>query len=70
MLRLIRSLTVRQILTEQVPALAGAAILAERFYKFHSFLLECGAFLMTWFVLDAVIQACGYLLMKARPHRA
>jgi hypothetical protein len=23
------------------------------FYKFHSFALECGAFLATWYVLDA-----------------
>jgi hypothetical protein len=62
MFRLIRSVTLRQCLTEQLPALAGAACLAELFYKFHSFLLECGAFLVTWFVLDALIQGVAHLL--------
>jgi hypothetical protein len=29
-----------------------AFLLAEFFYKFHSFALECLAFLVTWFVLS------------------
>jgi hypothetical protein len=49
-------LPVKRLAYEQVPALAFAWILAELFYKFHSFTLECAAFLATWFVLDAVIQ--------------
>ena len=32
-------------------------LIAEFFYKFHSFSLECAAFLVTWFVLDSVIDA-------------
>ncbi len=32
-------------------------LIAEFFYKFHSFSLECAAFLVTWFVLDIVIDA-------------
>jgi hypothetical protein len=28
--------------------------ISELFYKFHSFTLECVAFLVTWFVLDAI----------------
>jgi hypothetical protein len=32
-----------------------AWIIAEAFYKFHSFTLECIAFLATWFVLDAAL---------------
>ena len=31
-----------------------ALVCAELFYKFHSFILECAAFLVTWFVLDAL----------------
>jgi hypothetical protein len=31
-------------------------VIAEFFYKFHSFTLECAAFLATWFVLDAVLH--------------
>jgi hypothetical protein len=54
---LIRALSLKQGLMQQLPALIGALCLAELFYKFHSFLLECGAFLATWFVLDALIQA-------------
>jgi hypothetical protein len=62
MFRLIRSMTWKQGLAEQLPALAGAACIAEAFYKFHSFLLECGAFLLTWFVLDALLQGVARLL--------
>jgi hypothetical protein len=36
---------------------------AEFFYKFHSFTLECGAFLVTWF-------AASYVLSLARGARA
>jgi hypothetical protein len=37
----------------QLPALVISFLIAEFFYKFHSFTLECGAFLVTWFVIDA-----------------
>lgn len=38
--------------TEALPLIA-AFVLAELFYKFHSFVLECGAFLLTWYFLSA-----------------
>jgi len=44
-----------ELLKRQLPSLLAALLIAELFYKFHSFLLECGAFLATWFVLDAAI---------------
>ncbi len=56
MYTLLRTLPVRRLLVEQFPALAIAWLLAELFYKFKSFSLECAAFLFTWFVLDALIQ--------------
>jgi hypothetical protein len=56
MYTLIRSLPFWQLLSEQVPTLGTALIIAELFYKFHSFTLECIAFLATWYVLDAVTQ--------------
>jgi len=62
MFRLLRNLTVKQLLVEQLPALLLAVCLAELFYKFHSFLLESGAFLATWLVLDALIQGVSALL--------
>jgi hypothetical protein len=69
MFRLIRSVTLREGLTEQLPTLIGAACLAEQFYKFHSFLLECAAFLVTWFVLDALLQG-AIRLLGPRPRSA
>jgi hypothetical protein len=67
MFRLIRSISLKQCVTEQIPALVGAAVIAELFYKFHSFLLETGAFLATWFVLDLMIQGVAWVLAgKAR----
>jgi hypothetical protein len=53
---LIRSIPVRQLLLEQLPAFMISFLIAEMFYKFHSFTLECMAFLLTWYVLDAGIN--------------
>jgi hypothetical protein len=56
MYTLLRLLPAKRLAYEQVPALALAWILAELFYRFHSFTLECGAFMATWVVLDALVQ--------------
>lgn len=56
MYTLLRSMPVKRLLTEQLPAISLAWLTAELFYKFHSFTLECLAFLATWFVADLVIQ--------------
>jgi len=56
MYRLIRSISVRELLLHQAPALGASFTIAELFYKFHSFTLECAAFLMTWCVLDAATE--------------
>lgn len=66
MYTLIRSLPLRQLLLEQVPALGLSFIIAELFYKFHSFTLECMAFLGTWYVLDASIKHLSALRVKAQ----
>ena len=55
MYSLARSLPLRQLLIGQLPALGTSIAVAELFYKFHSFTLECVAFLATWFVVDAVL---------------
>ena len=65
MYTLLSLLPIKRLAYEQVPALALAWILAELFYKFHSFTLECAAFLATWFVLDAVIQKVVLPLTKS-----
>ena len=40
--------------------LAISFVIAEQFYKFHSFTLETGAFLLTWWVL----RRLGLLVVK------
>lgn len=52
MYTLIRLLSLRQLLLGQLPALGLSFLIAELFYKFHSFTLECLAFLVTWYVID------------------
>lgn len=52
MYTLVRQTPLRQLLLEQAPIIAISFILAELFYKFHSFTLECLAFLATWYLLD------------------
>ena len=56
MFTLIRSLPTRQLLLEQLPTFTVSFVIAELFYKFHSFTLECIAFLITWYVLDAGVS--------------
>ncbi len=64
MYTLLRLLPVQRLACEQVPALSVAWVVAELFFKFHSFTLECAAFLATWFALDALIQAVVRPLSK------
>ena len=56
MYSLIKAISTRQLLLEQLPVLVVSFLIAEMFYKFHSFTLECVAFLATWYVLDAVVR--------------
>ncbi|MEZ5287451.1 MAG: hypothetical protein R2712_22160 [Vicinamibacterales bacterium] len=44
MYTLVRSLPLRRLLVEQAPTLALSLGIAEVAYKFHSFVLEAGAF--------------------------
>jgi len=61
MYELIRRLTLKQLTQEQLPLLVMSLGIAELFYKFHSFLLEAGAFLLTWLALDALYAAIKWL---------
>ncbi|MBA2448190.1 MAG: hypothetical protein H0V51_09200 [Chloroflexi bacterium] len=54
MYTLTRSVAPRDLLVQQATTLVPSIVIAELFYKFHSFTLECVAFLATWFVLDFV----------------
>ena len=57
MYTLIRSLSFRQLFVGQAPALGVSLLCAELFFRFHSFTLECAAFLATWYVVDLGIQS-------------
>jgi hypothetical protein len=67
MYTLTRSIPLRQLLLEQVPALGLSFVTAELFYKFHSFTLECLAFLGTWYIIDAAIKHLSALFAKDTP---
>lgn len=70
MFTLLRLLPTRRLLAEQLPALLIAWLIAELFYKFHSFSLECAALLATWGVLDAAIQGLRHLFAPAPRNQA
>ena len=42
------------VLAQEAPAFVASFVIAEVFYKFHSFTLECAAFLVTWYGLSWV----------------
>lgn len=56
MLEFVRVLAQQGDLLVRLPGLPLAFLLAELFYKFHSFTLECAAFLLTWLVLDVLFD--------------
>lgn len=56
MYQLLHSLTASELFKRQLPVFLVAFLIAEFFYKFKSFALEAIAFLVTWYVLDAVVQ--------------
>jgi hypothetical protein len=37
------------LLRDEAAPAASSLVIAELFYRFHSFTLECGAFLVTWY---------------------
>ena len=51
MFTLLRALRVRELLVAEAPSFLLSLVIAEAFYKFHSFTLECLAFLSTWYVV-------------------
>lgn len=55
MYTLIRDNPAKETLIQQAAPFAGALVTAEFLYKFHSFTLECLAFLATWFAFDWIL---------------
>ncbi len=56
MYSLIRRLGVEESFRREGIPLGFACLIAEFFFKFHSFTLECVAFLATWFALSALMN--------------
>ena len=66
MLEFLRTLRRHGDLAVRLPGLLLAFVIAEVFYKFHSFTLECGAFLATWLVIDLVIDRLARWMRRPR----
>jgi hypothetical protein len=64
MYSLVRNLESRNVAIREGVTFAAAFVVAEVFYKFHSFSLECLAFLATWVVLSATVDLASRLLGK------
>ncbi|HEY3040104.1 MAG TPA: hypothetical protein VGJ66_15300 [Pyrinomonadaceae bacterium] len=56
MYTMIKRISYGELLLEQLPVLTASLLIAEFFYRFHSFTLECVAFLTIWYALDAGIK--------------
>jgi hypothetical protein len=57
MYSLVRTVARRDLVVRHAPALGASVVMAELFYRFHSFTLECAAFLATWYALDWAAHA-------------
>lgn len=66
MYRSIQSMSPKTFLRTQLPTLGASLLVAELFFKFGSFAVECIAFLATWYVLDAMADRLARLLRGSR----
>ena len=48
----IKNLGFKRFMIREMPALGVSLAVSEIAYKFGSFLLECGAFLTTWYLIS------------------
>jgi hypothetical protein len=64
MFQFLRFIAASDLFLRQLPVFVLSLLIADRWYKFHSFLLETGAFLASWFVIDAVVQ--GVIVLRRR----
>ena len=53
----VKTVGVPTFVVREAPAFVASFVIAELFYKFHSFTLETGAFLATWYALSWVQSA-------------
>ena len=56
MIDFVRALRTQAAYGRRLLGFIPALVLTEMFYKFHSFSLECMAFLATWLLLDVLTE--------------
>jgi hypothetical protein len=66
MFQFIRSISRLDLATRQLPVVLVSFVTATLFFEFGNFGLEMGAFLGTWLVLDALVQAGLAVLHHSR----
>ena len=66
MFTMTREVGVRKSLASEAPCFGLSFLTAELLYKFHSFTLECLAFLATWFVFSAVADWARGMVRSSR----
>lgn len=61
MYTLIHNTGLRRSLSAEAPSLTLSIVIAELCYKFHSFTLECLAFLVTWYAVSFLASRVSYI---------
>ncbi len=64
MYSLVQSLPAKQWVWLETPAFCSSLLVAELFFKFHSFTLECCAFCVTWTALGFVFSRMKELIAR------
>lgn len=64
MYTLVRHTGLQRALRDEAVPLLLSFVVAESFYKFHSFALETGAFLLTWLLVSYVGSAFKARFMR------
>ena len=68
MFTLITNMRSRESVLAEAPAFLLSLVIAETFYKFHSFTLECVCFLATWLAVSSIfVLALRHLAFRRRP---
>jgi hypothetical protein len=60
MYTLIKNIPAKKLYTRELPALAASLVIAEFYFKFGSFILECGAFLGTWWLISFILTKINF----------
>jgi hypothetical protein len=66
MYALFRNASLGALLSTHAPAFLISLVVAELFFKWKSFALECLGFLALWFVLDAIFTAVRAVWLKRK----